>query len=191
MDLKDVYFQMEIFMEVSGGITRWTGPECLWIIIEISTSENLKIVNIEYKELWFILTEMYKEESEGTIWKIVKEVLWLYMVIDKIIFITNEVWYSIKYHLKCIDNAIDISVHFSGFETSKELLFVMTLILYWWTEDEPKRWLWNLSMAKRKNYSGYWKIILSTEMELWFELMSKNIGKWKENRSENWSNKIA
>ena len=48
---------------------------------------------------------------------------------DKITFITNEVWYSIKYHLKCIGKARDISMHFGGFETAKELLFVMTLIL--------------------------------------------------------------
>ena len=52
-----------------------------------------------------------------------------YFVVNKITFITNEVWYSIKYHFKCIGNAIDISMHFSGFETAKELLFVMTLIL--------------------------------------------------------------
>ena len=48
---------------------------------------------------------------------------------NKTTFITNEVWYSIKYHLKCIGNAIEISMHFGGFEIAKELLYVITLIL--------------------------------------------------------------
>ena len=51
------------------------------------------------------------------------------MVVIKTTFITNEVWYSIKYNLKCIGNVIEISMHFDGFETAKELLIVMTLIL--------------------------------------------------------------
>ena len=75
----------------------------------------------------------------------------------KTTFITNEVWYSIKYHLKFIGNAMDISMHFGGFETVKEFLFVMTLLL-------------NL----RNVYKGYYK--LSIKLFYW-----RNI-----NQSFNW-----
>ena len=56
--------------------------------------------------------------------------LLIYKEKHKTTFITNEVWYSIKYYLKCIGNAIENSMHFDVFGTAKELLFAMTLILY-------------------------------------------------------------
>ena len=40
-----------------------------------------------------------------------------------------KMWYSIKYNLKCIGNAIESSMQFGGFKTASVFLFVMDFVL--------------------------------------------------------------